>query len=150
MATRTILVMVLIAAVAQPTVAEDWNPSGDTAMACYLELLVLSGYGRFSYERAAFLVLEQDGSLACMHWPPTFQYERIDYKGGMPANVVAVVHTHPYRSEHPSAADRAAAKRLRLPFVVVAPTTLSIIDAHGATTTLAAGNLWWKKAGFAQ
>jgi hypothetical protein len=43
---------------------------------CFNHLLAAGYFGRAQWERAAFLVLRYDGSLACHDWPASFAPRR--------------------------------------------------------------------------
>ena len=91
----------------------------------YGELLAEAGYGRFATERAAFLIAESDGGLTLAPWDVR-GYHRASYRGGVPERAIAIVHTHPAHLPQPSAQDRAEAKRLGLPVVVVTPSGVQV------------------------
>lgn len=92
----------------------------------YEDLLVRSGYGKLQHERAAFLILEGDGSLTLQPWPSR-GLRHASFKGTIPARTLAIIHTHPHGEPQPSARDRAESARLGLPVIVV--TTDGVIAA---------------------
>ncbi|HEX2831809.1 MAG TPA: Mov34/MPN/PAD-1 family protein [Thermoanaerobaculia bacterium] len=88
------------------------------AQAWYEELLVDGGYGRLPHERAAFLILERDGSLTMQPWD-TRGVRHATFRGAIPPRVLAIVHTHPRGEWKPSARDREEAVRTGIPVIVV-------------------------------
>ena len=90
------------------------------AMDHYEELLASGGYGRFSIERAAFVIRERDGGLTMQRWASA-AYRRASFRGSIPPGTIAIAHTHPLRSPGPSEHDRVEARRLGLPVIVVTP-----------------------------
>jgi JAB domain-containing protein similar to deubiquitination enzymes len=92
----------------------------------YDDLLVSSGYGRLQHERAAFLILEDDGSLTLQPWQSR-GLRHASFKGTIPPRTLAIIHTHPHGESQPSSRDRAESARLGLPVIVV--TTDAVIAA---------------------
>lgn len=92
----------------------------------YASLLEESGYGRLPRERAAFLIREADGTLTLEPWAGG-GYRHASFRGRVPVGTIAILHTHPRGEERPSVQDRAEAKRLRMPVVVI--TTDAVIAA---------------------
>ena len=84
----------------------------------YASLLEESGYGHLPHERAAFLIRESDGTLTIAPWPHG-GYRHASFRGHVPTGTIAILHTHPRGEERPSATDRAEARRLGLPVVVI-------------------------------
>ena len=91
----------------------------------YADLLAEAGYGRFATERAAFLIAESDGGLTLAPWEVR-GYHRASYRGIVPERAIAIVHTHPAHLPQPSTHDRAEARRLGLPVVVVTPSGVEV------------------------
>lgn len=103
------------------------------ALFWYAQLLAEGGYGRLERERAAFLIRETDGTLTLEPWTHGgFRHAR--FRGTVPARTIAILHTHPAKSPRPSARDRAEAKRLGIPVVV--------ITQSGAIAAMADGTVW--------
>jgi hypothetical protein len=92
-----------------------------SASQCFEKILKDSGYGFRSDERAAFLVLRDDGAYDCVSWPSTNRIKSASWSGSIPERAVAIAHTHPRREPMPSAHDNAEAKRLGMPIYVVTP-----------------------------
>lgn len=92
----------------------------------YEDLLARSGYGRLRHERAAFLILEDGGSLTLQPWPSR-GLRHASFRGPIPPRTLAIIHTHPHGESQPSSRDRAESARLGLPVIVV--TTSGVIAA---------------------
>jgi hypothetical protein len=90
------------------------------AVSWYGFLLEEGGYGRLEREKAAFLIAEGNGTLTLQPWPAG-GHRRASFRGRIPERAIAVLHTHPRGEPRPSANDRAEAKRLGLPVVVITP-----------------------------
>lgn len=101
------LALLLIATLATPQ-AHVW----------YEHLRAEGGYGRWSEERAAFLIREDDGTLTLEPWPRG-GFRHATFRGVVPPRTIAIVHTHPRRDVQPSAQDRAEARRLGIAVVVI-------------------------------
>ncbi|PYQ60055.1 MAG: hypothetical protein DMF58_09455 [Acidobacteria bacterium] len=85
------------------------------------------------WEVAAFVVREPDGNLQCVLWPTSGQYEAQAFRGVVPDNVVAIVHTHPPRMDpRPSPGDIKAAQRLGLAIYVLTRHGIYAADPSGA------------------
>jgi len=84
----------------------------------YDQLLAESGYGRLPHERAAFLIQEPGGTLTTQPWEVS-GIRHASYRGAIPQRAIAIVHTHPRGEPHPSSRDRAEARRLGIPVIVV-------------------------------
>ena len=80
------------------------------------------------FETAAFIVRGPDGGLSRIFWPGGHLFRRARWRGVIPPNAVAVMHTHPNRMPRPSDHDIAESKRIGLPFYVVTRTTLCRVD----------------------
>ena len=83
-------------------------------------LLKDAGWGISRFEQAAFAVRERDGRIDFVRWPASRRHDfRADYRGSMPPNAFAIVHTHPNGYPDPSIHDVAVARRLGIPVYVV-------------------------------
>jgi len=93
------------------------SPAGH---ACFLDLLKKSGWGMVGpYERAAFIVENNDGTLGCVEWPSIHSYQAESFHGAIPANAIAIAHTHPVQFRYPSPHDGDEATRLNLPIYTI-------------------------------
>jgi hypothetical protein len=89
------------------------SPSGHQ---CLVEVLRKSGWGLGGpFERAAFITEQLDGSLGCQEWPSVHEYRTEKFFGAIPAQAIAIVHTHPVQFPKPSKQDDAEATRLGIP-----------------------------------
>jgi hypothetical protein len=117
-----------------PTVAYPFD-SGTLRRAdvqnCAARVLELSGYGRREFERAAFLVLRDDGDFVCDVWPASFRWRSERWTGKIPSGTAAVMHTHPRSEGRPSVNDMAQARRLDVPVIVVTAEGLSMAQPDG-------------------
>ncbi|HET8775364.1 MAG TPA: Mov34/MPN/PAD-1 family protein [Thermoanaerobaculia bacterium] len=106
------------------------------ALDWYDVLLAESGYGQREYERAAFLIRESDGTLTLEPWPH-HGFRHATFRGKVPARTIAILHTHPAGQSHPSPRDRAEAKRLGIPVVVITPKSVTAAIADGSVLRIA-------------
>jgi proteasome lid subunit RPN8/RPN11 len=83
------------------------------------DLLAKARFGHGRQEEAAFVVRDVDGAMHFVVWPSTNETLRTHFTGRMPANTVAIVHTHPLDQPLPSPDDEALAQRLRIPVYVL-------------------------------
>jgi hypothetical protein len=95
------------------------------------DLLARSGYGVHSFERGAFFVRETDGTIRCLLWPFTNQFQSISAKLIIPSGTIAIAHTHPNGQQQPSVRDREEAARLDIPMLVVSRDFLHLIGSAG-------------------
>jgi len=104
--------------------------SHPSASACFAEIFKAAGYGFRHDERAAFLIARGDGGFDCRMWPRTNGYQSAHWEGPIPANAVAIAHTHPRGLPEPSAHDFAEADRVGLPVVVVTHLGVNVASPH--------------------
>jgi proteasome lid subunit RPN8/RPN11 len=110
----------------------------DEALAHYGRLFAEAGYGRLPREKAGFLLRERDGSLTFAPWSAG-NGVRASYDGAIPANAIAVVHTHPSSmSPLPSSRDVAEARRLGMHVVVVSRDGVTAARPDGAVERITA------------
>ncbi|HEV8449307.1 MAG TPA: hypothetical protein VGQ44_20955 [Gemmatimonadaceae bacterium] len=83
-------------------------------------------------EPAAFLTMKPDGSLGCFLWPATNERDASTFHGDLPADTVAVVHTHPREWQDPSAQDSLLSRELDISVVVVTHGFIVDVDPAGA------------------
>jgi hypothetical protein len=110
--------------------------SSPQAFVWYDQLLAEGGYGRFQQERAAFLIEERNGSLTLEPWPES-GHRHATFHGAIPERAIAIVHTHPADAPDPSVRDRAEARRLGLPVIVITPRSVIATSGTPASRRLA-------------
>jgi hypothetical protein len=95
-------------------------------------------------EVAAFVVRDEEGNLDCLLWPSTRRYEAQVYRGVVPSNVVAVVHTHPPSAAiTPSPGDIAEAQRTGIAIYVLTRAGIYAADPlSGATVPVIEQPSW--------
>ncbi len=96
-------------------------------------------WGASRFEQAAFAIHLSDGRTDFVRWPVSNDHYRADYRGSIPPNAFAIVHTHPNGYPEPSGHDEAVARRLGIPVYVVTRTRVSIATASGVRV-IAAGD----------
>ncbi len=98
---------------------------------CASRLVRLGGHGRFQYERAAFLILRDDGQFDCSVWPATFEWRSGTWASAIPNGTAAIIHTHPRAEPDPSAHDVREAARIGVPIMVATPDALAMARPRG-------------------
>jgi hypothetical protein len=120
----------------------------DSATRAYLaHLLRLGGGGFRNTERAAFLVIDDDGNYRCLLWPYHNGFLREEFHGTIPPGTVAVMHTHPNRYPHPSLHDQGEAVRIGLPFLVVSRQHIYAVTLEGRVLAIVEREWWSRDAG---
>ena len=98
---------------------------------------------RRGIEAAAFVVLNSDGTYECRLWPASQLVEKQVFVGEIPANVVAIVHTHPADSDPwPSKGDALEAQRLGIAIWVLTRFSIYAVDASGHVETIVRNTNW--------
>ena len=98
---------------------------------CFSHLFRAAYFGRANYERAAFLVLQHDGSVVCHDWPPTFEFRAERWSGALPDGTIAIAHTHPPRIRQPSRDDLHTAATVGVPVFVVTDSSIAMAMPDG-------------------
>src|SRR5262249_9280027 len=88
-------------------------------------LLKDARWGTSRFEQAAFAVRESEGHITFARWPGSPEDMRAVYKGAIPSNAFAIVHTHPNGHGEPSNDDVLVARRLGMPVYVITRTEIS-------------------------
>jgi proteasome lid subunit RPN8/RPN11 len=101
----------------------------------YARLRVRAMKTRYEIEQAAFLVRRLDGGLGVVVWEEG-NYGEASYKGRIPPRCVAVIHTHPWAYPQPSKHDRAEARRIGIPIVVIAHDSVIVATPQGTAVQL--------------
>lgn len=91
-------------------------------------LFATARYGQIPFEQAAWAVADADGSVTFVMWPFNHETWAATYRGVIPANTIAIVHTHPNDRPLPSDDDRSTAQRLRMPVYVLTRNALTRTD----------------------
>jgi hypothetical protein len=115
---------------ASASVAAFFRPSPELVLALALlegtlrapayRLWEAASFGHESGERAAWVLKDDAGRVRWLAWPSDRQYLRAHWGGAVPADAVAIVHTHPAVVDpKPSQQDVETARRLRLPVYTV-------------------------------
>lgn len=91
-------------------------------------LLATARYGQSPYEQAAWAVADASGRVTFIMWPFNHEARAARFRGAIPANIVAIVHTHPNARPMPSYDDSLTAKRLRIPVYVVTRSGLTVTN----------------------
>jgi hypothetical protein len=102
-------------------------------------LLKDARWGFSQIEHAAFAVRDRDGRLHFVRWPLRGEDRQAKYRGTIPRDAFAIVHTHPNGYPKPSLNDIAVAQRLGIPVYVVTRRAVSV-TAGGEVKIITAGD----------
>ncbi|HYS54702.1 MAG TPA: hypothetical protein VER58_13165 [Thermoanaerobaculia bacterium] len=143
--THLVLAMVVFA----PAMAQEHDPVFDSVIGkmCFRDLLRASGWSLSGpFERAAWVVQNGDGSIACQCWPSKHSYLSESFKGPKPPNTIAIVHTHPVEYPRPSYQDRMEATRLGIPiYVITIKGVYKAIPGMSEVTTIVEQQAWLRQ-----
>ena len=139
---RFVAIVLLVGCATKPSPQRlDWPivayPLNETTLnrpdviAAFDLLLRRASYGHLGEERAGFLVLDGE-RFRLVPWPPTHQFHAEEWIGKIPEGTVAVVHTHPPGQPLPSTHDRAEARRVGIPMLVITPGSVVLVRDDGA------------------
>lgn len=79
-----------------------------------------AGFGKETSERAAWVLKDDAGRVRWLAWPNGRRYLRARWEGPVPADAVAIAHTHPTTVDpKPSEQDVETARELRMPVYTV-------------------------------
>jgi hypothetical protein len=99
-------------------------------------------------EKAAWIVLDPDGSYSFQRWPPSAARNSEIWRGPIPDLAVALVHTHPVNlDEKPSRGDVLVAQKLRMDLYVISSGGIWSVDQKGHVRKLVASRWYGKGAG---
>lgn len=104
------------------------------------EMLGRAQFGFSSLEEAAFVVAAPDGTLSLRRWPATGELNESHWKGAIPADAIAIVHTHPNKFPQPSRLDAQTAVETGLPVYVLTRST--IMKTNAGHTEVVANRPW--------
>jgi hypothetical protein len=94
-------------------------------------------------ERAAFIVADANGIQQLVHWNDERNARRSSFRGPLPPNVIAIVHTHPHALSHlPSNRDCREAHRLKLPIYVITRRGIWAADVSGEVVMVLRDQRW--------
>jgi hypothetical protein len=94
-------------------------------------LMRAGGNGYRQVERGGFLRLLPDGTYEGQMWPFAPTVREAGFRGKIPSGTIAIAHTHPRDTPHPSTHDIAVAKRLSIPVVVLTPRWITVVEPDG-------------------
>jgi JAB domain-containing protein similar to deubiquitination enzymes len=101
---------------------------------CFDELFAHAYYGHADYESAAFLILNNDKSIGCREWRPSFAFRTAQWTGSVPDGTIAIAHTHPQRLRRPSRQDLKTAADAGVPVIVVTQSWLAVGATDGSVS----------------
>jgi hypothetical protein len=112
---------------------------------CFLHLWKKSFHGLNATETAAWIV-RKDGTLKCVEWPATHERTALTWKGPIPFDLVALVHTHPrITASRPSFADLRAAEKLGRPVYTISWDGIWSVSPFTGEFTLVKGREWLER-----
>lgn len=97
-------------------------------------------------EVAVFIVQNEDGTIAFIPWPVSGEFRGARWEGPIPANVIAIAHTHPNQWFRASPEDIEQARRTGLPIFVLSRRAISIADPSSQRNIVLASSSWMGKA----
>lgn len=108
----------------------------------FADLLAQGGFGNWKTERAAFLVMEENGEYRCLAWPMDGRLHRQEFGGEIPDRTVAIIHTHPKGIPLGSTGDQRTAKALTVPIFVLTPHNIYLVTPRGENIPVVANEIW--------
>jgi hypothetical protein len=114
---------------------------------CFRDLLRDAGWSlNGPWERAAFVIQNPDGAIACQCWPSRHSYLAETFSGVIPANTIAIVHTHPVDYPRPSEQDKMEATRLGIPiYVLTIKGVYKAVPGAQIETTIVKRHAWLRQ-----
>lgn len=98
-------------------------------------------------EMSAFLTRSETGSFRHIPWSRDAATHRSSYRGALPDQLSAIVHTHPARRSRPSADDAALAVRIGIPVIVLTRAAIWVAEpAHGQLILIVDDSRWCHRA----
>lgn len=140
------LFVVVLSFVATQAYARAAASRIDEMMPLLSDLAARGSYGVASTEHAAFIIEDSGGDLRCVLWPFSADFQRARYEEPIPANVVAIAHTHPRCCREISAHDVREARRLGITIIAVSMGTMSTVDEVGKRGLQRRGISWSRHA----
>ena len=95
-------------------------------------------------EKAAWIVLNPDGSYGFKRWPPSAARNSEIWRGPIPDHAVALVHTHPVNlDEKPSREDILIAEKLGMLLYIISSRGIWSVDEKGQVKKVVASG-WYR------
>ena len=129
--TSLILMTIFLTACLGPPYQAPSADAGEDQNIGHLGLSLLARVGVDDFEHAAFIARDGDGSLRLIEWPWTHGFRSTEWRGPLPPNVVAIIHTHPKQIPLPSDRDVRTAMRLKIPVFALTPRSVCAATATG-------------------
>ncbi len=102
-----------------------------------------SGFGGVAVERAAWVLALDAGNVRWQAWPDEQLYLRAHWRGPVPADAVAIVHTHPDAGNpRPSPQDIETARRIGVPVYAVSRAGIWKAEPNGLVLAVD-DKRWW-------
>ena len=102
-----------------------------------------AGFGQEPSERAAWVLKDDAGRVRWVAWPDGRGYLRAHWRGPVPADAVAIVHTHPTAIDpKPSGQDVETARQLRVPVYTVSRSGIWKAAPDGSVVAVDDAR-WW-------
>jgi hypothetical protein len=102
-----------------------------------------AGFGREPRERAAWVLSGDAGRMRWQVWPDGRRYLKAGWAGPVPADAIAIVHTHPLAVDpKPSPQDIATARRIRVPVYTVSRVGIWRASPDGSVVAVE-DETWW-------
>ncbi|MEO8585336.1 MAG: Mov34/MPN/PAD-1 family protein [Acidobacteriota bacterium] len=106
-----------------------------------------ASFGSTPQERAAWVVPDGSEGVRWVNWPSGRRFLTEQWKGPVPAGVVAIVHTHPAMVDpKPSAQDVETARRLGVPVYTISRSAIWKAEPNGSIVSVD-GERWWIACG---
>lgn len=144
---RSVLLALAVSVASLSVQASDRVFDSDSGHACFVDLLRQAAWGLGGpYERAAFVVEDENGGIQCVVWPNRHSYLEESYVGPIPDRTVAIVHTHPVDFPMPSRHDIDEAAKIGRPIYVLTIRGVYRADPQrNDVATLAVGRSWLRQ-----
>jgi hypothetical protein len=92
-------------------------------------------------EKSAWLIRNSESTYHWMRWPSSREWKKERWKGEVPANLVAQVHTHPVGTDpKPSFKDHIFSRKVNAPLYTVSRKGIWKINPHGKVIKIAGSN----------
>jgi hypothetical protein len=102
-----------------------------------------AGFGHEISERAAWVLKDDAGGVRWLAWPDERRYLRARWEGPVPADAVAIAHTHPTAVDpKPSEQDIETARKLRVPVYTVSRSGIWKVAPDGFVVAVDDAR-WW-------